>query len=334
MLALKRVLARKAISTALVICIGAALALPSLAVASAPEAENREGYTATKYPIVMVHGALGFDSILFGFLDYWYKIVPDLRAGGAQVFVTTVSGLNSTEVRGEQLATQVRYILAATGAQKVNLIGHSHGGPTIRYVAGIMPEAVASVTSVGGLNMRGTPIADALMNSQGTPGGDAVQAAGNALAYLIDFTSGKKNSPEDALQALTALDSKGMAEFNQKFPAGLAKADCSELDGPAIVNGIRYYSWTGNGIITNYLDPLDIVFAATGLATRLLDRSDKSANDGLITVCASLLGKQLGIYKQNHLDEINNFWGLVSPDDVSPVVIYREQAHRLKMLGL
>ena len=327
MRAFKRVVARALISGAFIFAAGAGLGYAPAAVAA------EAGYTATKYPIVLVHGLLGFDSILNGFLDYWYKIVPDLRAGGAQVYATEVSGLNTTEERGEQLVKQVQYILAA-GAKKVHLIGHSHGGPTIRYVAAVLPDSVASVTTVAGLNTRGTPLADAVTNLQGKPLGGVLKGAMEGLAKLIDLLSGKKNAPEEAFKAFGALDSAGMAAFNAKYPAGLPPTDCAELNGPEQVNGIRYYSWTGNATFTSYVDPMDYVFALTGAVGRAMDKTDPTASDGLVTVCASRLGRQLGIYKQNHLDEINNFWGLVSPYDVSPVVVYREHANRLMKLGL
>jgi len=98
-----------------------------LALAILPGSAGAAGYTQTKYPIVLVHGLFGFDKL--GPVEYFYGIPAALRSGGAQVYVTTVSAANSTEVRGEQLLSQVRQILAATGAAKVNLIGHSHGGP-------------------------------------------------------------------------------------------------------------------------------------------------------------------------------------------------------------
>ena len=106
-------------------------------------------YAKTKYPVVFVHGMAGFIRAgdVLG-LDYWYQILPDLARNGTNTWATRVSPFNSTEVRGEQLAQQVEEILAITGSQKVNLIGHSHGGPTSRYVAGIMPTQVASVTAV------------------------------------------------------------------------------------------------------------------------------------------------------------------------------------------
>ena len=50
-----------------------------------------------------------------------------------------VSATQSSELRGEQLLRQVQQVIAITGAEKVNLIGHSHGGPTIRYVASVAP---------------------------------------------------------------------------------------------------------------------------------------------------------------------------------------------------
>ena len=43
------------------------------------------GYTQTKYPVVLAHGMLGFDSILG--VDYWYGIPAALRRDGASVYV-------------------------------------------------------------------------------------------------------------------------------------------------------------------------------------------------------------------------------------------------------
>ncbi|EXF45779.1 lipase LipC [Pseudomonas sp. BAY1663] len=129
--------------TLLALCLGSALAFSSQAQA----ATAGSGYTETRYPIVLTHGMLGFDSLLG--IDYWYGIPTALRRDGAQVYVTEVSQLNTTELRGEELLAQVEEIVAISGKPKVNLIGHSHGGPTVRYVAGVRPDLVASVTSVG-----------------------------------------------------------------------------------------------------------------------------------------------------------------------------------------
>jgi triacylglycerol lipase len=127
-----------------------------LALLLAPTAAQAGTSAQTRYPIVLVHGLFGFDNVLG--IDYFYGIPDALRREGAKVYVAQVSAANSTEVRGEQLLQQVKTILALTGASKVHLIGHSHGGPTARYVAGVAPQWVASVTSVGGVNrVRASP---------------------------------------------------------------------------------------------------------------------------------------------------------------------------------
>lgn len=105
---------------------------------------------ATRYPLVLVPGMLGFIRLVL--YPYWYGIVSALRRGGAVVVAVKVSPLHSSEVRGEQLLAVIDDILRQTGAQKVNLIGHSQGSLTARYAAAQRPDLVASVTSVAGPN--------------------------------------------------------------------------------------------------------------------------------------------------------------------------------------
>jgi triacylglycerol lipase len=298
-----------------------ALALLCLA---APMAHAQNGYTQTRYPIVLVHGLFGFDS-LFG-LDYFYGVPDALRSGGAKVFVAQVSAANSTEVRGEQLLAQVRNILAITGAAKVNLIGHSHGGPTARYVAGVAPQLVASVTSVGGVN-RGSRVADVVRGvaPPGSVSETVAKGAATALVTLINLASGGSGLPQMPTAALDSLTTAGAARFNQRFGAGVPTSGCG--NGAELVAGVRYYSWTGTRNLTNVLDPSDAALLATGLVFG-------DANDGLVSACSARLGRNLGDYRQNHLDEVNQMVGLrdwFSPD---PVTLYRQQANRLKTAGL
>ena len=66
--------------------------------------------SATRYPIVLVHGMMGFDTLDLGWmgaLPYWRGIVEALEADGARVHVVQVSAFNASEVRGEQLLPQV-----------------------------------------------------------------------------------------------------------------------------------------------------------------------------------------------------------------------------------
>ena len=237
-----------------------------------------------------------------------------------------VSAANSTEVRGEQLLAQVKNILAITGASKVNLIGHSHGGPTTRYVAGVAPQLVASVTSVGGVN-RGSRVADIMRGvaPAGSVSESVANGAAKALVTLINLTSGGSSLPQMPTAALDSLTTAGSAKFNQRFPAGVPTSGCG--NGAELVNGVRYYSWTGTKTLTNLLDVSDAPLAVLGLVFG-------EANDGLVSACSSRLGKHLGDYSQNHLDEVNQVLGLRDWFATDPVTVYRQQANRLKNLGL
>jgi triacylglycerol lipase len=291
-----------------------------LALCGAVHAQT--GYTQTRYPIVLVHGLFGFDSFLG--VDYFYGIPSALQQDGARVFVAQVSAANSTEVRGEQLLAQVKTILALTGASKVNLIGHSHGGPTIRYVAGVAPQLVASVTSINGVN-KGSRIADILRGA--LPPGSISESFANtitgAFVSLIGLGSGS-NLPEWPVAALDSLTTARTAQFNSRFPQAVP-ADCGS--GAELVNGVRYYSWTGTQPVTNVLDVLDGPLGVLSLAFG-------EPNDGLVAACATRLGRHLGDYRQNHVDAINHLFGLTDWWSVSPVTLYRQQANRLKSLGL
>ena len=280
-------------------------------------------YAKTRYPIVLVHGLFGFDSFLG--VDYFYGIPSALSQDGARVFVAQVSAANSTEVRGEQLLAQVKNIMAITGASKVNLIGHSHGGPTIRYVAGVAPQLVASVTSIGGVN-KGSRVADILRGTVPTGGLSEmiVNNAAKAFVALINLGSGGTSLPQTPTAALNSLTTAGSLDFNRRFPQALPSG-CGS--GAELVNGVRYYSWAGTLPVTNILDVSD---GALGIMSLVFGE----ANDGLVSACSSRLGKHLGDYRQNHLDEVNQVVGLRDWFSVDPVTLYRQQANRLKLLGL
>ncbi len=284
------------------------------------------GYTQTKYPIVLVHGLFGFDNI--GPVEYFYGIPSALRADGARVYTVQVSAANSTEVRGEQLLTQVRQILAATGATKVNLIGHSHGGPTARYVASVRPDLVASVTSIGGVN-KGSAVADVLLGvaPPGSLSNAVVVSVTNGLASIINFLSGGSGLNQNALAAAKSLSTTGTAKFNQSFPEGVPTSACGE--GAYTARGVSYFSWSGAKPYTNVFDIADPALALTSLAF------GGAKNDGLVSSCSSHLGRVIrDDYNFNHLDEVNQTVGLVNLFETNPVTLFRQQANRLKNLGL
>ncbi|MCX5468364.1 lipase family alpha/beta hydrolase [Acinetobacter nematophilus] len=286
-------------------------------------------YAKTQYPIVFAHGMAGFIRVgdVLG-LDYWYQILPNLARNGANTWATRVSPFNSTEVRGEQLAQQVEEILAITGSQKVNLIGHSHGGPTSRYVAGIMPNHVASVTAIGS-PQRGSPVADIILNAEGTVLEGPVVSLVNLFSKAIVWAQGldPKSFPHDALAGGKSVTTEGSVLFNRKFPMGVGTTACSE--GAYREKGIQFFSFTGNTAVTNLLD-LDSAL----LGTSLLINAGHD-NDGLVSRCSAKFGRTIrDNYRWNHLDEINQILGLRALFAPDPVQVYREHANRLKLQGL
>ncbi|MFI8739749.1 triacylglycerol lipase [Stutzerimonas zhaodongensis] len=308
--------------TVFALCLGTFVAISSQAQAGL---FSSSGYTQTRYPIVLAHGMLGFDSMLG--IDYWYGIPQALRRDGAQVYITEVSQLNTSELRGEELLQQVEEIVAISGKPKVNLVGHSHGGPTVRYVAAVRPDLVASVTSVGAPH-KGSDVADLLRKLPEGSGGEAILAGlTNGMGALIHFLSGSPSTePQNSLGSLESLNSEGAARFNAKYPQGVPTSACGE--GAYKVNGVRYYSWSGTSPLTNPLDVSDAMLGAGSLAF-------DEANDGLVGRCSSHLGMVIrDNYRMNHLDEVNQVLGLTSLFETDPVTIYRQHANRLKNAGL
>ncbi len=288
-------------------------------------------HSKTKYPIVLVHGFLGWDTIAG--LNYWYQIPEGLKSDGAtMVYEVELSQSNSDVVRGEQLLAQVQQILATTGAKKVNLIGHSQGGLDARYVAAVQPELVASVTTVATPHL-GSPVADAIAGA-GTQSQATLAQIVSGLSQLIAWGSGGTQNPEDVYAALAALTSVGTASFNKQYPAGVPTS--CRGNGALSVNGIKFYSWGGVGVNTTALDPTDALFALTALAfTDANNNGNASDNDGMVGRCSNHFGKIIkDNYHYNHLDDVNQFFGLVDSKETSPVTLFENQANRLKNAGL
>ncbi|WP_323119830.1 esterase/lipase family protein [Burkholderia alba] len=333
------------------------LAAPQAAVAATAATDS---YAATKYPIILVHGLTGTDKYV-GVLEYWYGIQEDLQAHGATVYVANLSGFQSDDGpngRGEQLLAYVKQVLAATGATKVNLVGHSQGGLTSRYVAAVAPQLVASVTTIGTPH-RGSEFADfvqALLKLDPTGLSSSV-LAGFANIFGV-LTNSTHNTNQDAIAALGALETSQAAVFNQNYPsAGLgAPGSCRTGAATETVGGNTHllYSWGGTAIqptisllgVTgatdtstiplvdpaNVLDPSTLALFATG--TVMINRNS-GANDGLVSRCSSLYGQVISTsYKWNHLDEINQLLGVRGANAEDPVAVIRAHANRLKNQGV
>ncbi|WP_225076059.1 triacylglycerol lipase [Streptomyces sp. CoT10] len=87
-------------------------------------------------PVVLVHGTFGNS------VDNWLSLAPYLKDRGYCVFsldygqlpgVPLFYGLGPIDKSAEQLSAFVDKVLAATGAAKADLVGHSQGGMMPRY---------------------------------------------------------------------------------------------------------------------------------------------------------------------------------------------------------
>ncbi|MFG2581419.1 esterase/lipase family protein [Streptomyces malaysiensis] len=87
-------------------------------------------------PVVLVHGTLGNS------VDNWLGFAPYLVQRGYCVFsldygqlpaVPLFHGLGAVDESAKQLSAYVDRVLAATGAAKVDMVGHSQGGMMPRY---------------------------------------------------------------------------------------------------------------------------------------------------------------------------------------------------------
>lgn len=329
-------------------------------------------YTFTQYPVVLVHGLYGFDKVLG--VDYWYRVIEAIELGGGEAYTIPVPKLNSTEVRGEHLRTELLALQArlqgtdidkpACGPVvdrtnkpvKFHLMGHSHGGPTVRYIMESNPELLASVTTIGGLNAYGiqdSPNMEKFNKALTSFAyGPLLQGMLNGLAELIEFVGGnKQNHTSYAVASFESLSKEGIAEFNITHNIGLppnygdgyadhANNNYCDPINPAHAgnhgvasamlagNEVYFFSWSGTGVGTNVLDPTDILM-------NYVADSVGSPSDGMVEQCASHFGTVLrSDYDFNHLDEINWVMGLRRATATNPLVVYRQTTNRLKQLEI
>lgn len=286
-------------------------------------------YAKTKYPIVFVHGfGLGFNRIgtdRVG-LDYWYQIPQDLARHGARVFAAELSAVNSNELRGEQLLIQIDEVRAVTGQQKINLIGHSQGGPTIQYIEAVAPQKVASLTAIAGA-MQGTPV---FVNASKTPLLEPfIQAFGSLLGYSMNVLN-QNQYPVEITAALDAMHPEKIQRFNALYGSSAILKDCNSQGTKITSNGIHHYSWMGNRQVTNAVDVIESTVVTLGGSFL-----KGSPNDGALPLCSGRYGHIIRQdYQHNHFDEVNQFFGIIGTFAQDPVALYRQHANRLKLQGL
>jgi triacylglycerol lipase len=250
------------------------IALPMVSMAASTKA-------ATKYPIVLSHG-MGANAEVMGITDYWGSIPKTMRENGAQVFITSGNPMQSKEYKAIEWKAKVKEILAITGAEKINLIGHSDGGLYTRYAItnlGMAPH-VASYTSMSSPH-RGSPVADAIMNFGETTGLTSAIAGLLDLVYSLLGVSGTDSATNGFQETTWYMKNT----FNPNVPD---------------MNGVYYQSYGS--------DCKTVIGGQIMTPLWLAIKPVEGANDGLVSVSSAKWGNYRGTltgwFGVNHLSEV------------------------------
>lgn len=180
------------------------LAHPTAVPSGANDFTCRPG-AAHPRPVVLVHGTME------NRYDNWAALSPRLREAGYCVFALNHGGTSGAllgtgdmTVSARQLADFVDRVLAATGAAKVDLVGHSQGGMMPRHYIKNLGGA-AEVDKLVALtpSNHGTTFSGLGLLALAVPGGDALLGA-NCKAcsqqligsdFLRDLNAGGETDP-------------------------------------------------------------------------------------------------------------------------------------------
>jgi triacylglycerol esterase/lipase EstA (alpha/beta hydrolase family) len=133
---------------------GAGVTAELLHPGSAPPGSNNfscRPSSAHPRPVVLAHGTFG------DMTDSWQALSPLLANNGYCVFAFNYGGADGNPIQGygqietsaAQLGAFVDHVLAATGAGKVDIVGHSQGGMMPRYYLKFLGGAAKVGTLVG-----------------------------------------------------------------------------------------------------------------------------------------------------------------------------------------
>ncbi|MGH3390775.1 MAG: esterase/lipase family protein [Actinomadura sp.] len=133
-------------------------------------------------PVVLVHGTFANGSV------NWTAAAPALAANGYCVFALTYGAVPGVPIlraigpvagSATQLGTFVTGVLAATGAAKVDIVGHSQGGMMPRYYMRFLGGAAEVGTLVGlAPSNHGTTLNGLATLAEAFPGASDLLAAG------------------------------------------------------------------------------------------------------------------------------------------------------------
>ena len=250
---------------AAVVCLGATAALVWLRRRRWLGRLRRTcGRVAPRYPVVLLHGLLGFDELAIGpaRLAYFRGLTERIRAVGVDVHRPRVARTASVALRAEQLVRRLDQL----SVKRVNLIAHSMGGLDARYAMAKLGLSgrVASLVTIGTPH-RGTPLADL-----------GSQVIGETLGLRRALTALGLD-----VEAFYDLTTARMAAFNERV---------------SDVRGVWYGSvvaHAGRGSLHPLLWP----------AHRILSRR-VGPNDGLVPLASQAWGEVVAEIEADHWAQI------------------------------
>jgi triacylglycerol lipase len=262
------------------------------------------------YPIVLVHGFSGFNSL--GPLQYFYRVIKVLaEEGETEIFAPALPPFHSIEGRAAYLGRALDGVLDQTRADKVHIIAHSQGGLDARYAIAALGygDRVASLITVATPH-RGTPLADYVLR---LPEG-LLDPLARTLAWVLGVLDDQGELPPadsgqgttrrtDLTASLASLSTANMSTFNERFPdppevplysiagvSNLSRADeiCRESQWGALER-------------VDVMDPLLIGTAAVLAGANLLA---PVPNDGIVPTASMRRGIFLGCIPADHFDQV------------------------------
>ncbi|MGW2458326.1 alpha/beta fold hydrolase [Streptomyces argyrophyllae] len=280
---------KRALRPLAALLLTAAVAVVPAATASASDAPHSgwNDYScrpsaAHPRPVVLVHGTLGNS------VDNWLGLAPYLQSRGYCVYsldygqlpgVPLFHGLGPIDASAGQLAAFVDKVLAATGAAKADLVGHSQGGMMPRYYLKFLGGA-AKVNALVGIapDNHGTDL--------------------DGLTHLLPYFPGA----EDLLKATTPglADQITGSAFLTKLNAGGDTVPgvrytviASQYDEVVTPWRTQYLNGSGvRNVLLQDLCPLDLSeHLAIGLTDRIAFHEVANALDpahATATTCASV----------------------------------------------
>jgi triacylglycerol lipase len=276
----------------------------------AAECTDKCDLKATRYPILLAHGMSGFENI--GPVEYFYRVKDTFAPEGYDIHIASLDAYNSSEKRGTQLAGDIDRVLAATFAEKVNLIAHSQGGIDARFAI----SALSCGDRVGVLNTvatphRGTPVADIVLEDPTGAGKPILDALLTLMGAVLDGAEAEQN----AWASITANSEKYMTgTFNPLY-----------ADDPRVT----YKSWAGKTCLA--WEGCGDSVSAFLVTTYEFIKSKAGDNDGMCPVESARWTGFQSVLAADHMKEVGQLAGMTGSFDY--ISFYRAMIEAMSAEG-